>query len=28
MWRGKLDSMVEKLQSEGVEDTPYEDQDW
>lgn len=24
-WRGKLDRMVEKLQANGVEDTPYED---
>ncbi len=28
MWKGKLDRMVEKLQSEGVEDTPYEDKKW
>ncbi|MBQ4066997.1 MAG: hypothetical protein IJD22_05070 [Clostridia bacterium] len=28
MWKGKLDSMVEKLNSEGVEDTPYEDKEW
>ncbi len=28
MWRGKLDSMVEKLQENGVESTPYEDKDW
>lgn len=28
MWRGKLDRMVEKLQSEGVESTPYEDKIW
>lgn len=28
MWKGKLDRMVEKLQSEGVEDTPYEDKNW
>lgn len=28
MWRGKLDSMVERLQSKGVEDTPYEDIKW
>ena len=28
MWKGKLDRMVEKLQSEGVEDTPYEDRNW
>ena len=28
MWQGKLDKMVEKLQSEGVESTPYEDKNW
>ena len=28
MWQGKLDKMVEKLQSEGVESTPYEDKTW
>ena len=28
MWRGKLDRMVEKLHSEGYEDTPYEDKKW
>ena len=28
MWKGKLDRMVEKLQSEGVESTPYEDREW
>lgn len=28
MWRGKLDRMVEKLQANGVEDTPYEDKEW
>lgn len=28
MWRGKLDSIVERLQSKGVEDTPYEDVKW
>ena len=28
MWQGKLDRMVEKLQSEGVESTPYEDKIW
>jgi hypothetical protein len=28
LWRGKLDSMVEKLQKEGMEDTPYEDRNW
>lgn len=28
MWQGKLDRMVEKLQSIGVESTPYEDKKW
>ncbi len=28
MWQGKLDRMVAKLQSEGVESTPYEDHEW
>lgn len=28
MWKGKLDSMVKKLQNEGVESTPYEDKNW
>lgn len=28
MWRGTLDSMVERLQSKGVKDTPYEDVKW
>lgn len=28
MWQGKLDRMVEKLQSEGVESTPYQDKNW
>ena len=28
MWKGKLDSMVAKLQSQGVENTPYEDKSW
>ncbi len=28
MWQGKLDKMVEKLQSQGVESTPYEDKNW
>ena len=28
LWKGKLDRMVAKLQSEGVEDTPYEDKNW
>ena len=28
MWRGTLDRMVQKLQSKGVESTPYEDKNW
>ncbi len=28
MWQGKLDRLVAKLQSEGVESTPYEDRNW
>ena len=28
MWRSKLDKMVNKLQIEGFEDTPYEDKEW
>ena len=28
MWKGKLDRMVAKLQSNGVEDTPYKDREW
>lgn len=28
MWKGKLDRLVEKLQSEGVDSTPYEDREW
>ena len=28
LWKGKLDRMVAKLQSNGVEDTPYEDKSW
>jgi len=28
MWRGKLDRMVENLQSNGIESTPYEDRRW
>lgn len=28
MWKGKLDSMVKKLQDQGVESTPYEDKKW
>ena len=28
MWRGRLDAFVLKLQSEGVEGTPYEDRHW
>lgn len=28
MWKGKLDRMVANLNTEGVEDTPYEDKEW
>ncbi len=28
MWQGKLDRMVDKLQKEGFESTPYEDKNW
>ena len=28
MWKGKLDRMVDNLQSNGVEDTPYKDKNW
>ena len=28
MWRGTLDKMVNKLNSQGVEDTPYNDKTW
>lgn len=28
MWKGKLDRMVENLQADGVESTPYEDRNW
>lgn len=28
MWKGKLDRMVSKLQTNGVESTPYEDKNW
>ena len=28
LWKGKLDRMVAKLQSNGVKDTPYEDKNW
>lgn len=28
IWKGKLDKMVERLQSSGVESTPYEDRSW
>ena len=28
MWRGKLDRMVNKLQKQGVESTPYQDKNW
>ena len=27
-WRGKLDQMVDKLQKNGVESTPYEDREF
>ena len=28
LWKGTLDRMVAKLQTNGVEDTPYEDKNW
>ena len=28
MWRGTLDRMVKKLESNGVENTPYQDKNW
>lgn len=28
MWKSKLDRIVEKLQSEGIESTPYKDREW
>jgi len=28
MWQGVLDSMVQRLNDNGVEDTPYNDKDW
>ena len=28
MWKGKLDKLVEKLQNDGVESTPYQDIEW
>jgi len=28
MWKGKLDVMVKKLNSKGVDNTPYEDMNW
>ena len=28
MWRGILDNMVENLNTNGVEDTPYNDKKW
>ena len=28
MWQGKLDKIVEKLNSNGVENTPYQDKEW
>ena len=27
-WRGKLDGMVSRLQANGFESTPYQDQRW
>jgi len=28
MWKPKLDNMVEKLNKNGVENTPYDDKIW
>lgn len=28
MWQGRLDKMVEKLNGNGVQDTPYQDKEW
>ena len=28
MWHGVLDNMVQRLNDNGVEDTPYNDKDW
>jgi hypothetical protein len=28
LWKGKLDRMVAKLQSKGVDNTPYDDKEW
>ena len=28
LWRGPLDKLVSKLQTDGVESTPYEDRNW
>ncbi|MBP5726023.1 MAG: hypothetical protein J6Y48_02995, partial [Clostridia bacterium] len=28
LWRGKLDRIVARLNTEGYEDTPYQDRDW
>lgn len=28
MWLGKLDKIVQELQNDGVESTPYEDKNW
>lgn len=28
MWKPRLDKMVERLNAEGVQDTPYEDKEW
>lgn len=28
VWRGKLDKMINELQKQGIENTPYEDKQW
>lgn len=28
MWRGKLDKLVDKLQEQGIKNTPYDDKKW
>lgn len=28
LWKGRLDKMVQRLKSSGVEDTPYQDKSW
>ena len=28
MWRDKLDKMVDALQKQGIESTPYQDRNW